>query len=463
MSDGEVNIALLAIQERGRSGVPKGWVGIHHFGFQCDDLPEQQKKIEKAGGKLFFDLGEPADEGFERKFKDPNGIVFDINWKGWQLTSSKVKNAKGGLRPREACDETRGGARKKVGKKTAPPGQDAAQEKVARHGRNRRFQGRKHEKIFVSLALVGAAGRRRAGAELSDAPGDDDRAVRGGRTRRHHGPDRRRHFLAPSRPAIAVENIGGAGGTTGTTRGRRRPRRHHLISGHLGTNALAGVFYPNLAYDAEKDFEPVGLIAEQPELLDRAKGFPGQQPPGIRRLRQSEREQTQHGACRRGLGVLHRLPAAQLGDRHQAHSGAVHRNRPGDECDPRGPGGLRLRSGAGPAAACGGWHRQRAGDRGEAAQPAAARRADRGRAGAAGVRMRAVLRGVRAQGHAEAGDRQVVEVLNKGLDEPAVRTRLESLGATVAEPSRRGPKALADLVHSEIARLTPILKAAAAK
>jgi tripartite-type tricarboxylate transporter receptor subunit TctC len=58
---------------------------------------------------------------------------------------------------------------------------------------------------------------------------------------------------------------------------------------------------------------------------------------------------------------------------------------------------------------------------------------------------------------------KLADALSKGLDEPAVRTRLESLGADIAEPNRRGPKALADLVKSEVARLTPILKAAAAK
>jgi tripartite-type tricarboxylate transporter receptor subunit TctC len=58
---------------------------------------------------------------------------------------------------------------------------------------------------------------------------------------------------------------------------------------------------------------------------------------------------------------------------------------------------------------------------------------------------------------------KLAAALNKGLDEPAVRQRLQSLGAEIAEPARRGPKALADLVHSEITRLTPILKAAAAK
>ena len=125
MSDGEVNIALLQYKSEVGSGVPPGWTGIHHFGFQCDDLPAQQKKIEKAGGKFFFDLGDPEDEGFERKFKDPDGIVFDINWKGWVLTKSKVKNAKGGLRPDKAIAAKpatkRAAARKKVSKKTAKP------------------------------------------------------------------------------------------------------------------------------------------------------------------------------------------------------------------------------------------------------------------------------------------------------------------------------------------------------
>ena len=116
MSDGEVNLALLQYKSEVDSGVPKGYVGIHHFGFQCDDLPAQQKKVEAAGAEFFYDLGEPEDEGFERKFKDPNGIVFDLNWKGWQLTRGKIKNAVGGLRPAKAA-----AARNKASRKTAKP------------------------------------------------------------------------------------------------------------------------------------------------------------------------------------------------------------------------------------------------------------------------------------------------------------------------------------------------------
>jgi predicted enzyme related to lactoylglutathione lyase len=124
MSDGEVNIALLQYKSEVGSGVPAGWTGIHHFGFQCDDLPAQQKKVEAAGGEFFYDLGEPEDEGFERKFRDPNGIVFDLNWKGWQLTRGKIKNAKGGLRPVKQA-----AARKKVSKKTAKPAKAKARRK----------------------------------------------------------------------------------------------------------------------------------------------------------------------------------------------------------------------------------------------------------------------------------------------------------------------------------------------
>jgi catechol 2,3-dioxygenase-like lactoylglutathione lyase family enzyme len=91
LSDGEVNLALLQYKSEVGSGLkdPQSFVGIHHIGFQVDDLKEQQAAIEAAGGEFFFDLGKEDDEGFERKFRDPDGIIFDINHKGWAMTSGK--------------------------------------------------------------------------------------------------------------------------------------------------------------------------------------------------------------------------------------------------------------------------------------------------------------------------------------------------------------------------------------
>ena len=93
LSDGYVNLALLQYKSETGSDLkdPSSFVGIHHLGFQVEDLPEQQKKIEDAGGEFFFDLGKPDDENFERKFKDPNGIIFDINWKGWAMTDGRKR------------------------------------------------------------------------------------------------------------------------------------------------------------------------------------------------------------------------------------------------------------------------------------------------------------------------------------------------------------------------------------
>jgi predicted enzyme related to lactoylglutathione lyase len=89
LTDGVINLALLNYKGERGSGLAnaKDFVGAHHFGFQVDDLAETQKRIEAAGGKFFFDLGNDAEkENFERKFKDPDGIIFDISKKGWQGT-----------------------------------------------------------------------------------------------------------------------------------------------------------------------------------------------------------------------------------------------------------------------------------------------------------------------------------------------------------------------------------------
>src|ERR1700709_1380455 len=74
---------------------------------------------------------------------------------------------------------------------------------------------------------------------------------------------------------FVVENVGGAGGTIGALRAARAPADGYtILSGHVGTNALAAAFYPHLVYDPCKDFEPIGLSAEYPELLVVRKDFP---------------------------------------------------------------------------------------------------------------------------------------------------------------------------------------------
>ena len=91
MSDGVINLALLNFSSTKGNDLksPVGYVGANHFGFQVDDLAETQKKIEAMGGKFFFDLGDARKGNFERKFKDPDGVVFDISEHGWVGTDSR--------------------------------------------------------------------------------------------------------------------------------------------------------------------------------------------------------------------------------------------------------------------------------------------------------------------------------------------------------------------------------------
>jgi catechol 2,3-dioxygenase-like lactoylglutathione lyase family enzyme len=89
LTDGVINLALLNYHGKRGSGLDdaKSYVGAHHFGFQVDDIAATQKKIEAAGGTFFFDLGDDQEkDNFERKFKDPDGVVFDISQHGWMGT-----------------------------------------------------------------------------------------------------------------------------------------------------------------------------------------------------------------------------------------------------------------------------------------------------------------------------------------------------------------------------------------
>jgi catechol 2,3-dioxygenase-like lactoylglutathione lyase family enzyme len=95
MSDGVVCLALLHYLKghKGSGLNDDDFVGSHHFGIQVDDLTEAGDKIKAAGGTFFYDLGDATQKkkNFERKFKDPDGIIFDISHTGWSGTADMIK------------------------------------------------------------------------------------------------------------------------------------------------------------------------------------------------------------------------------------------------------------------------------------------------------------------------------------------------------------------------------------
>jgi methylmalonyl-CoA/ethylmalonyl-CoA epimerase len=86
LSDGTISLALLkyrtdeAAGERG-----KDYVGVHHVGFWVDDLAVQSRLVEESGAKLFLDVpAAKTTEYYEKKYRDPDGIIFDITHSGWR-------------------------------------------------------------------------------------------------------------------------------------------------------------------------------------------------------------------------------------------------------------------------------------------------------------------------------------------------------------------------------------------
>jgi catechol 2,3-dioxygenase-like lactoylglutathione lyase family enzyme len=84
LSDGEINIALLHYKTEAAAGKRgREFVGLHHFGFEVEDVAASRRAIEAAGGRHW--MGEAKDGGYyEVKFFDPDGSVVDITQSGWK-------------------------------------------------------------------------------------------------------------------------------------------------------------------------------------------------------------------------------------------------------------------------------------------------------------------------------------------------------------------------------------------
>jgi tripartite-type tricarboxylate transporter receptor subunit TctC len=263
---------------------------------------------------------------------------------------------------------------------------------------------------------------------------------------------------------FVVENVGGAGGTTGAMRAARAPADGYtILSGHLGTNALAPAFYPNLGYDPQKDFAPIGLTAEYPELLVVRKDFPANNLKEFVAYAKSNPDKLNVGHA--GLGSVSYIGCLLL---HAAIGikptmipftgtapvlNAMLAGQVDYECDPVLGTLSQVQAGNVKALAV-------AAKKRSPLLPEVLTSHEQGLPEFDIAPFYAVF--VPA-GTPQAVVDKLADALNKGLNEPAVQKRLADLGAESVEQDRRGPKALAALVKSEAARLIPILKAATEK
>ncbi|MFC5478641.1 tripartite tricarboxylate transporter substrate binding protein BugD [Massilia suwonensis] len=73
---------------------------------------------------------------------------------------------------------------------------------------------------------------------------------------------------------IIIENVGGAGGTIGAARvAKAAPDGYTLFMHHIG-HSTAPSLYRKLPYNAQTDFEPIGLVTDVPMTIVARKDFP---------------------------------------------------------------------------------------------------------------------------------------------------------------------------------------------
>ena len=127
----------------------------------------------------------------------------------------------------------------------------------------------------AALGVLLAPHGHGSGAELSDQADDDDHPVRGRRADRRARPRRGQRMSEILGQQVVVENVGGAGGMTGSKRvADAAPDGYTFVLGTVGTHAQGQTLYKRPLYSSVNDFTPVALIAEVPIVLTVRKDLP---------------------------------------------------------------------------------------------------------------------------------------------------------------------------------------------
>lgn len=95
LSDGTINLAILNFATDAAAGTERGkdYVGLHHIGFEVDDIEALAQRVEAEGAVARHDINDALGLSHEMqvkgefKFSGPDGVIFDLSEPGvWQLS-----------------------------------------------------------------------------------------------------------------------------------------------------------------------------------------------------------------------------------------------------------------------------------------------------------------------------------------------------------------------------------------
>jgi tripartite-type tricarboxylate transporter receptor subunit TctC len=258
---------------------------------------------------------------------------------------------------------------------------------------------------------------------------------------------------------FVVENVAGAGGTTGITRGAQaKPDGYTIMMGHMGTHGAAPSLYANLKYDPAKDFTPIGLVAGTPILIVAKKDFPAANlKEFVAKIKDPAAKIKQAHA---GVGSVSfttcTLLSAQTGAKNivaaYRGTGPALNDLVGGQVDYMCDQIVNLveQVKGGSIKAYGIATPERS--------PALPNVPTTKEAGLPDFQVSAWNALFAPKGLSKDVHQKLADTLVKALDDEATRKRLLDLGSVIPDRAGRSPEALQKLVESEIARWNPVLK-----
>ena len=268
------------------------------------------------------------------------------------------------------------------------------------------------------------------------------------------------HMSRTLRQQIVIENVGGAGCALGTARvAAAQPDGYTLLAGSMGSHVAAPVLTPNVKYDSERDFEPIGLTAHAPAVIVARKDFPASNlSEFVTYLRQNgDKVRQAHGgigasshmACLlfnqaldvKPTSVAYRGTAPAMNDLIGGHVDFL--------CEQSVSVAEQIKAGAVKAYVVSANQRL-----------AALPDVPSAKESAINYQM-SIWAGIFApKGTPKEIITKLAAALEKALDDPSVKKRLGDLGGSIPAKQERTPASFARLVKAEVARWSPILKAA---
>jgi len=262
---------------------------------------------------------------------------------------------------------------------------------------------------------------------------------------------------------LVVENVGGAGGTTGMTRAAAAaPDGYTIAVGNMGTQSAAPALYPNLKYDPASSFAQISVVNFTPQAIVAKPQTEAKDLKSFIAYLQANHQKLSYGHA--GVGSISHVSGTLFNAQFGLSPGLVAYRGTGPALNDLVGGQIdymvdqslnvipQIKGGTIKAYAV-------------AAPERLESLPDVPTTKEAGIDF--IFSAWNAMVAPKDTPKEIIDklldALGKALDDPAVKARYVELGSTAPMGAERGPAGLQKLVESEVVRITPVLKAAAAK